>query len=462
MKKLYRVNIFFLFLVCSLSSQVSKGYASDRDSLPVITTSRTHEISKGYIFISNIVFNPNIPNLPYLLILDNYGKTIFYKKMAAQCFDFKYQQNLFTYFMQGKYYAMNLNFNVVDSFFCQGGYTTDEHELQLLPNGHALMMSYDSMGVDMSKLVEGGDTNAAVFGLVLQEVDRHQNVVFQWRSWDHFEITDATHENLLAHVIDYVHGNSIELDHDGNIIISCRHMDEVTKINRQTGEIVWRLGGKNNQFTFTNDAMMFSHQHSARRLLNGNLLIFDNGNFHTPRFSRAIEYKLDEVHMTATKVWEYRNSPEQYGFAMGSVQRLANGNTLIGWGATNPTVTEVRPNGIKAFELSLPAGVFSYRAFRFMWDGAPSDAPAFSSLSQNYPNPFNSMTRIRYQIKDNSNVVVKIYDVLGREISTLVNEFKEAGIYYLDFDSSNLSSGVYFYKLDSDKYIESKRMVIIK
>jgi len=55
-------------------------------------------------------------------------------------------------------------------------------------------------------------------------------LIFQWRSWDHFQITDATHENLLASNIDYVHGNAIEIDTDSNIIISSRHMDEITKL----------------------------------------------------------------------------------------------------------------------------------------------------------------------------------------------------------------------------------------
>ncbi len=443
-----------------LNKYVLAGDAAD--SLPAISTSITHEINKGYIFISNIGFNT--PTIPYLLILNNYGQPIFYRRMPALCLDFKYQQGLFTYFSFAgqKYFGMDLEFNVVDSFYCRDGYTTDLHELQLLPNGHALLMSYDPQPVNMRDVVNGGDSSAIVTGLVIQELDRHQSVVFKWRSWDHFLITDATHENLLAHSIDYCHGNSIEPDYDGNIIISSRHMDEITKINRQTGEIIWRLGGKNNQFTFINDPIMFSHQHSARRLANRNLLLFDNGNYHSPPFSRAVEYKLDEVNKTATKVWEYRNIPDAYGFATGSVQRLENGNTLIGWGITNPTLTEVRPNGIKAFELTFATNIFSYRAFRFMWPGAPADVPSVSLLSQNYPNPFNSTTRVKYQTTIDGSVSIRMYDILGREVRVLVNEFKEAGIYYLDFDSSNLPSGIYFYRLVSENFRETRKMVVIK
>ncbi|MGV8018433.1 MAG: aryl-sulfate sulfotransferase [Ignavibacteria bacterium] len=89
------------------------------------------------------------------------------------------------------------------------------------------------------------------------------------------------------------------------------------------------------------------------------------GNYHTPSFSRAVEYKLEETSMTATKVWEYRNNPDIYAFAMGNVQRLPNGNTLIGWGSATTTLSEVNPQGQLLYHLSLPAGQMSYRAFRF-------------------------------------------------------------------------------------------------
>ena len=73
--------------------------------------------------------------------------------------------------------------------------------------------------------------------------------------------------------------------------------------NRNTGAIIWRLGGKNNQFSFINDTIGFSHQHAIRRLENGNISLFDNGNYHSPPFSRAIEYSLNENNKTATLVW---------------------------------------------------------------------------------------------------------------------------------------------------------------
>jgi hypothetical protein len=83
-------------------------------------------------------------------------------------------------------------------------------------------------------------------------------------------------------------------------------------------------------------------------------------------------------------------------------------------------------------------------------------------LEQNYPNPFNPATTIKYMIKDQSLVSLKIYDVLGNEVATLVNEIKPKGAYTLNFDASSLPSGVYFYRLTAGNFIETKKMLLLK
>ena len=157
----------------------------------------------------------------------------------------------------------------------------------------------------MDSIVPGGNPNAIVTGLIIQEIDTNKNVVFQWRSWDHFAITDVAScyasVSLTGPRIDYAHGNAIELDHDGNLLISSRFMNEITKINRQTGAIIWRFGlnADNNMFTIINDTRGFSHQHDVRRLNNGHITVFDNGNCLSPEYSRTLEYELDEDNMIA-------------------------------------------------------------------------------------------------------------------------------------------------------------------
>jgi len=88
--------------------------------------------------------------------------------------------------------------------------------------------------------------------------------------------------------------------------------------------------------------------------------------------------------------------------------------------------------------------------------------PVKYDLKQNYPNPFNPTTKINYDIPKDGFVMLKIYDVLGREVRTLVNEVKQAGYHSVDFDASTLSSGVYFYKLESGSFSDIKRMMLIK
>ena len=91
-----------------------------------------------------------------------------------------------------------------------------------------------------------------------------------------------------------------------------------------------------------------------------------------------------------------------------------------------------------------------------------SEIPSSFSLSQNYPNPFNPITIIKFDIPMNNYVTLKIHDVLGREVAMLVNEQLKAGTYQADWDASNYASGIYFYKLYTDNFSQTKRMVLVK
>ncbi|MBK7631989.1 MAG: SBBP repeat-containing protein [Ignavibacteriales bacterium] len=88
--------------------------------------------------------------------------------------------------------------------------------------------------------------------------------------------------------------------------------------------------------------------------------------------------------------------------------------------------------------------------------------PEKYSLHQNYPNPFNPSTVIKYQLPISSQVIIKVYDVLGKEVATLVNEEKPAGRYQVNWNASNLSSGIYFYKIQSGSFVETKKMILLK
>ena len=94
-------------------------------------------------------------------------------------------------------------------------------------------------------------------------------------------------------------------------------------------------------------------------------------------------------------------------------------------------------------------------------DGRP-DLPKAFDLAQNYPNPFNPTTNVRFTIVNRQLTVVKVYDVLGREVATLVNEVKEPGTYTVQFDGSNLASGVYFYRLSAGSYLATHKMILMR
>ncbi len=338
----------------------------------------------------------------------------------------------------------------------------------MLPDGHAILFSYDPETVDMSQYVSGGKVNATVLGLIVQELDRGHNVVFQWRSWDHLSITDAEGVDFTSQTVDYVHGNAIEVDTDGNLLISSRHMSEIIKINRQTGDIIWRWGGNNNEFQSVGDYTRFSYQHAVRRLPNGHILMFDNGNMRPEHFSRVVEYSLDEQNKVATFVWEYRHTPDVYGYAMGYADRRDDGTTLIGWGATNPSVTIVDQGKTALFEMSFSTGVYSYRAYAFPpLPGSTlavgiGTAPQELALMQNYPNPFNPATTIIYQLPATSRVELKVFDILGRDVATLVNGEQAAGGHSVRWDAGGYPSGVYFYRLTTDATHNIGKMILQK
>ncbi len=446
-------------------------------SFPALNITTDSITAPGDIFLSNFAWTSGVVSTPYLMILNNSGLPYFYKQLSSTPIDFALQPNgHLTYFDEGTwmFYELDSSYTIVNSYQCGNGYTTDVHELRLLTNGHTLLMGDDPEVVDMSKIVSGGDSTAVVTGIIIQELDQSKNVVFQWRSWDHFLITDATHEDLTAATIDYVHGNALELDGDGNILLSSRHMDEITKIDRSTANTIWRMGGKNNQFTFVNDSIGYSHQHAIRRLADGNFTLFDNGNYHTPPFSRALEYQVDEVNKIATLVWQFRNNPDYVSAAMGYVQRLSNGNTLIGWGDCSTAVTEVTSSGKKVFEMSLPDQVVSYRAYRYQWNVGVSTTgvvakatnalvPNVMTLNGNYPNPFNPTTKISFVLAETGNATLKVYNVLGQQVATLVDGVvrgKEEQT--VSFDGSALASGVYYYRLQSGQKAETGKMVLLK
>jgi hypothetical protein len=318
--------------------------------------------------------------------LDKIGRVIYYRIFSKginpnPTIDFKLQPNgQMSYFNTNreKHIIMDSTFVMVDSIECANGFVTDQHDLLILSDNHYLLFgteirimnltSYHYFGINHTA---PGGANAQVFGVVIQEFDENKDLIWEWNGHDHYQFGDVDPRWLSnPNKVDWTHANAVERDNDGNILLSLRHFNEITKIDHETGHIIWRLGGKQNQFTFPNDPIRFTGQHDIRRVSDSSVSLFDNGQYTTPRLCRGLEYSLDETNKIATLVWEYIYDSSMYSIACGSHQYIENGNHLVDFGFTNksggyPWMVVVKPDQSKVLEIKYPTGYISYRAFNY-------------------------------------------------------------------------------------------------
>ncbi|MBM0126989.1 aryl-sulfate sulfotransferase [Pimelobacter simplex] len=249
---------------------------------------------------------------------------------------------------------------------------TDNHDVILRPDGSRLFVAYEP------------DAGTGLVDAVIQEVDPAGTVVHTWDSGDHL---DPAVETTAGGSADWAHINAIQLLPDGDVLASFRHLSAALRIawsdhdGFERGDVVWRFGGRLNDFDFVDDP----HggpcaQHTVNRLPNGHLLVFDNGSAVLganpsycvdpadrlgPTVNRALtrvtEYALDETAMTATLVRSWSHG-SRFAYFAGSARRLPGGNTLVDWAADKQAlVSEVDPDGTIVWELKAPTAL-SYRA----------------------------------------------------------------------------------------------------
>ncbi len=345
------VTLLLLFLISTVVS-----VHAQKALLPVKFTTFRHP-APGYF-----LFAPNSPDS--IALTDHSGKTLF-PVSASNAATFQFADSTVTHFIANKrvFVRRNARMEVTDTLRLRGAYPVDFHDGHMLKNGNYVVLGIDIRTVDMSALVAGGNSAAKISGAIFQERTLGGETVFEWKSLDHIPVTDATEDvDLLQAAIDYIHVNAVAEDSDGNYLVSCRHLDEIIKINRATGAIIWRFGGsksKGNQFTFLNDNgggfVGFSHQHDVFRTAAGRIMMLDNGNLKPTPFSRAVEYEIDETLKTARLTWSFQPDPAIYTQGMGSVQELENGNIVIGWGnAPTPILAhEVSRDGIIQAEIRM-------------------------------------------------------------------------------------------------------------
>jgi hypothetical protein len=274
----------------------------------------------------------------------------------------------------GEHVIFDSSYRPVARFGAGNGREADLHEFLLTSRNTALVTSYETRLMDLSSL--GGASSAPVVGGIVQELEvPSARVLFEWRSLDHVPIEES-HAAVGIGFFDYFHINSIDIDGDGDLIISARNTWTVYKIGRRSGEIIWRMGGKHSDFTM-GEGTVFAWQHDARHHKGGTrITVFDDGGAPAvePQ-SRALLIAVDAKRRTATLVQKYTHSPGRLtSHFMGNAQALDNGDLVVGWGS-EPYITEFAPDGSIRFEAKLPRGGQNYRAFRLPWTGRPAAPP---------------------------------------------------------------------------------------
>jgi hypothetical protein len=257
--------------------------------------------------------------------------------------------------------------------FATVGTPTNQHDLQLLPNGNALMISYTRRdGVDLSRW--DGPRRASVLDGEIQEVDPAGHVVWRWNTRDHVALRESSHWLRAAAIrvpdtaggtlYDLVHLNSVARSGD-LVVFSARYLDAVYAIDRATGSIAWKLGGTQTprSLELRGDPLAsrdFGGQHDARILDGGRTLtVYDNGT-SWKRDPRALELRLDPERRRARLVRSIEFPLAGRSSCCGSARLLAGGDWVVSWGHT-PWLTEQTSSGRLVLGLRLPQGYASYR-----------------------------------------------------------------------------------------------------
>lgn len=257
---------------------------------------------------------------------------------------------------------------VVSTYAVENGYFTDPHELLLSYQGSAVsaahLIGYDIHSFDLRSV--GGSATAPLAVHTIERHDATGAVRFRWSAASLFSIADWPLPNPNA--VDLEHPSSLSIAPDGGYVVSFQGMDEVTKIDSTSGTVLWRFGGRHNQFAIHDDPMNgFLGQHDVQVLSNGNILMLDDHFRGAPGPARAAEYSLDTQAMIARLVWQYRPSPAVVSPIMGSAQRLSDGGTLVGFGAAG-RVDEVQSDGTVLWSAKL------------MLDGMASALPFYRAV----------------------------------------------------------------------------------
>lgn len=331
------------------------------------------------------------------MILDDLGRPVWFKPVGGgeDVTDFRVQQYrgrpVLTWWQghnmagrgEGVGKILDSSYRGIKTIRAGNGFRLDLHEFLLTPEGTAIVTLYPIVNRDTRSV--GGTRRGRVVDGVIQEIDLQRGrVLFEWHSLDDVPMSDSyVRAPRTRDLYDYFHVNSASLDTDGNILISARHTWAIYKLDRKTGKLLWRLGGKRSSFKM-GAGTRFHWQHDAERRPDGTLSLFDNSSAPPMRkHSRAIELRVDERARTARLARVFVHPRGLLSATQGNFQSLPNGNSFVGWGSRS-RFTEFSPTGQVLFDGAPSRGFDTYRAYRLPWTGRPVTPP--SVIAQARPN----------------------------------------------------------------------------
>ncbi len=295
----------------------------------------------------------------YIFKLDGSGNLIFYKNVGADnALDFRKTYNSdgevrYTYLQYlensfagisginpGCVVVMDEDYNVIDELYYQTSdgesSMVDPHGFIYIDDGHYILTSYEDIVVeDIPEELGATDNSAYLAVLYIQEI-KDGEVIWEFCSQDYEEFlyatTDVTWSESTGSSNDYMHFNSMYIDNDDNLLVSCRNINSIIKISRETGELIWILGGTEDEFDLTDD-QLFSKQHSIIVTADGSYMIFNNANDEVSggeaESSSIIRLKVDEDTMEVTEYTKYETG--FYSNYMGAIRELDADTGIYLW-----------------------------------------------------------------------------------------------------------------------------------
>jgi len=342
----------------------------------------------GYLVL-NTGWDDERPRPEGLLIADDRGNPVYFRRRTAQrkVFDVAVQRYkgrpVLTYWEgrfvagwgYGDYVVLGESYREVLRIEAKSGYRADMHDMRITPEDTVLLLSYNRVRHDLRSV--DGPRDGEVLDNVIQEIDPATGrLLFEWHSLGAIGLRESRDRPERGEPFDYFHLNSIELGPDGDLLVSARNTCAVYEIDRTTGAVNWRLGGRRSDFRLDR-ASRFCRQHDARWAGDGVMTIFDNRveSRRDRRESRVVKLAVGERRRRVRLLRGYKHPHRLAAANKGGARVLPNGNVLVAWGAV-PVVTEFTRLGRIVFDARFAGATDgSYRALRSEWVGRPTTAP---------------------------------------------------------------------------------------